>query len=154
MICGTRVIAFNVVNDLCVYLKQAWSGTIDDNKAPVEFSDRITELEHSTLMVFVRIAKVDWKHLNESTIAKLRDNVATAVTIIESEKQNQLDEFEKWSSLAQKSSKENKELIFFVASQRRDQCKAILEVTKQSLDVLDLSLSVAEKKRNDLSQTG
>lgn len=143
----------NVVNDLCSYLSQSWEGTTEI-KAPIEFSDRITQLEHSTLMAFVRIAKVDWKTLNDSAIGTLKEKVAEVKTIIESERQNQSDEANKWSNLAGKASEENKELIYFVASQRRDQCREILKITEQSLEVLDLSLTVAEKKRNDSAQAG
>lgn len=143
----------NVVNDLCSYLSQSWDG-ITEVKAPIEFSYRITHLEHSTLMAFVRIAKVDWKTLNEAAINQLKEKAANAANIIELEKQNQSDELTKWSNLADKAFEENKELIYFVASQRRDQCKEILKVTKQSLDVLELSLAVAEKKRTETSQAG
>lgn len=142
----------SVVSDLCSFLNQTWDGTTEV-KAPVEFADRITKLEQSTLMAFVRIAKVDWHKLNDSEISQLKTNVEDVTNTIKSEMQNQSDELNKWSTLAEKAFEENKELIYFVASQRRDQCREILKVTQQSLDVLDLSLSVVEMKRKP-SQAG
>jgi|AGTN01.2.fsa_nt_gi hypothetical protein len=142
----------NVVSDLCSFLNQTWDGKTEV-KAPVEFAERITELEQSTLMAFVRIAKVEWHKLNDSEIGQLKTKVEDATKIIKSEMQNQSDELNKWSTRAEKAFEENKELIYFVASQRRDQCREILKVTQQSLDVLDLSLSVVEMKRKP-SQAG
>lgn len=138
---------------LCNYLTEVTNpnklAAADAKNEPINFSERLSALEESTLMAFIKIAKDNSKKLNQNAYSKLERDIATVAKAIELERVNALSEFEKWNSLAGEAFLEQRELTHTVASQRSEQSSSILKMTERTLDVLNVTISIAEQRMRD-----
>ncbi|MBI2811013.1 MAG: hypothetical protein HYX67_09325 [Candidatus Melainabacteria bacterium] len=137
-----------LTNALCKYLNEMMKQNKPPTLAnePINFAERLSALEDSTLMAFIQIAKNNSKKLSQNAYAKLERDITAVAKSIETERISALSEFEKWNTLANEAFQDQRELTHAVASQRSDQSAAILKMTEQTLDVLSVTISIAEQR--------
>jgi len=133
---------------LCAYVKDSFQQKNEPlgKETPVDFGQRLSALEESTLMAYIRIAKGHSPQLSARAASRFNLDLATISTVLDLERCDAKFEFDKWTSLASQALQEKQELLHAVATNRCEASAGILKMTEQSLDVLSVTISLTEAR--------
>lgn len=151
-----------LVNDLCLYLRRSWLPSKEDelNEEAANFEQRLSALENQTMMVFIRIARGEYKKLSSKARLRTARNARAIVQSLNLEAHQQLAEIGSWEATAREGLAEQKSLVYAVASHRRDQYHLMWKTTKQAIEVLNVTATIIDgspsctSKASDSKQGG
>lgn len=134
-------------NCILAYLQQQQQNSSADTNCPsVNIVERLHILEQSTLMKYLQFAKSETEILNQNIMDRLKVDVAMIAEALDFERADAYAELEKWTTVAISAEADNQQLLLAVAQSRTARCSEILKMTEQTLDVLNLTISLAEKR--------
>jgi hypothetical protein len=137
----------DLTNLVCVYLQTCTeSQSTVVPSVPNDLVLRLNTLEQNTLMMYIKIAKGESDKLSAKSLARLKDDVATIATALELERNDAAAELEKWSGIGTFAEQEHQVLLLAVAQNRRARCSEIIKLTDQTLDVLNVTVSMTEQR--------
>jgi hypothetical protein len=137
-----RLIA-EVANSLSRYLEQQALQPSEQVVLPVDMANRISNLENEVLMHYIRFVKEDRK-FTATVLANFKTRVVSAREAIEAQREEQREEWKRWSELAKSALDETNELLYTLASQRAEQCNVFLRSLERSDEVLEVVLTWLE----------
>ena len=139
-----------LVNDVCRYLQSSWLREIKDpaQANAVNFADRIATLEYRSQKAYIRIAKGESRQLTTRAALRFKESVSAVIAALDLERSEQKSELDKWDLLTKKALAENKDFLHAVASNRSEQYASILKTTEQSLEVLSVTISAADRPKS------
>ena len=134
-------------NSLSTYLQTCQNkASQSSNESPVNLVEKLHNLEQNALMMYIRIAKGDSTDLNAKAFDRLKSDIATISSALDLERADATSELEKWSGIAALAESDNQQLLLAVARNRTARCSEILKMTEQTLDVLNVTISLTEAR--------
>ncbi len=132
-------------NSVLAYLQQQNSSEAT-NCPSVNLAERLHTLEQATLMKYLQFAKNETAILNQIIMDRLKVDVAMISDVLDFERADAYADLEKWTSVALTAEADNQQLLLAVAQTRTARCSEILKMTEQTLDVLNVTISLTEKR--------
>lgn len=145
-------IAKNSMRSQFIELSNSFSAylqTCTEKEIPAVPNDlviRLHNLEQNTLMMYIKIAKGDSTDLSAKSFERLKNDVATISAALDLEKTEAAFELEKWTGISTQAEKENQSLLHVVAQNRTARCSEIIKLTEQTIEVLNVTVSMAESR--------
>lgn len=137
----------DLTNLVCLYLQTCTeSPSAVAASVPNDLVLRLNTLEQNTLMMYIKIAKGESDKLSSKSLARLKNDVATIATALELERSDAAAELEKWSGIGTLAEQDNQVLLLAVAQNRKARCSEIIKLTDQTLDVLNVTVSMTEQR--------
>lgn len=144
---GMRSQFIELTNSVLAYLQHHQQNSQEDTNCPsVNLAERLHTLEQSTLMKYLQFAKSESEVLNQNLVDRLKVDVAMMSESLDFERADAYAELEKWTSVAITAEADNQQLLLAVAQTRTARCSEILKMTEQTLDVLNVTISLTEKR--------